>query len=813
MPSELGHTRPALGQVTDLGTLYNAHKDIFVDASIIQGDPTPAAISVQKIGAHSAQILATATAQDKLSIFGVDNELAASLFAGSVPTSGSSLYLHYPQQKESAIEGAVHYEIQTESVYLNLANPDLRARITTAPLKNNSSTHIVTGITYGVKFILGARPDQPSANMTQDDMMKKLGLVKTFLSQHDKQFTGSLRKTSPGEPAREPIDLEVDGLMFSIFSDFEGMVVLKKVKPPTADVLIRQIPNLLQKADHGRGVPLTYHLVPLEYLRMMHGLQVGPRVTVYNTPHWISEELVNMWEKWTNMENPIKHVTHEIDSIKFMFKGPGLAQTDKATALLDKASKVKNEFRLKVSSTLEKFRAGHCPVNSLETLVEEHLISDYSPDRTWEIISQAVERVVLRKDLASHGGQYFDYGGAQYAISASNSIYILFFTESMRKDAASWKESQDVITRLLRRNPGDYNVAVAECQPSEVSFSRPRISFYNRGEVKTQNMMESMDLVDQCFVRRGFKSDVPEALPAPQERRLVRLPCPHPSCDNSSCHDWTCYHCRCIMEYHERFFYCECGRTNISSSSWQCNADVHGNKFVTWEPQELESKLDSLHSYKDMNILILGESGVGKSTFINAFYNYMMFDTLDAAMEHEKLEYAIPSSFTLQYANETDPDGGFIQCKVKIGDDAEEQDGSTGQSATQSPTVYRLQLGDRIVRLIDTPGIGDTRGEAFDRLNMSKVLSTLNRFSSLHGIIILVKPNNARLNVVFKFCVQELLTHLHRDAVRNIVWGFTNTRQSNYTPGDTLSPLTTLLKKHESLGLQLTTKKVFCFDS
>ncbi|KAK8063208.1 hypothetical protein PG996_007860 [Apiospora saccharicola] len=813
MTSELGHTRPALGQDADLGTLYDAHKDTFVGANIIRGDPTPAAISVEKIGSQRAQILASVTAQDRLSVFGVDNELAASLVAGSVLTSGSALYLHQPQQKESATEGAVHYEILTESVYLNIANPDLRDRITTDTLKNIRSTHIVTGITYGVKFILAARCASSDANLTQDDMPKRLSHIKTLLSQHESELSGSVGGLSPGSASQKPCIQGLDGLMFSMFSDFEGMKVLKKAKPATVELLIRQIPNLLDKTDHGRGVPLTYHLMPLEYLRMTHGLQIGPRLTVHKSPEWVLEELISIWEKWTNMENPIKNVMNEIDSIKFMFKEPGLRQTDKAGRQLEQALKAKGEFRLRVSSTLDKFRAGRCPIESLEGLMSEHLLSDFSPDKTWGIIAQAIERVGLRKDLATYGGKYHDYEGVQYAISASNSIYVLFFTEDMRRDAASWKESQDIIKRLLHRNPGDYNVAVAECQPNEVAFSRPRISYYSRGEVKIENMMESMDLVDQCFIRRDFKSDAPESLPAPQQRRLVRLPCPHSSCDNSLSHDWTCYHCRCIMEYHERFFYCECGRTRISSCSWQCNADVHGDKFVAYDPMELEPKLNALQSYKEMNTLILGESGVGKSTFINAFYNYMMFDTLDAAMDHERLEYAIPSSFTLQYANETDPDGGFVQCKVKIGNDAEEQDGSTGQSATQSPTVYRLQIGDRIVRLIDTPGIGDTRGEEFDKLNMSKVLSTLNRFSSLHGIMILVKPNNARLNVIFRFCVEELLTHLHREAVRNIVWGFTNTRQSNYTPGDTLSPLTTLLKKHEGLGLRLTTKKVFCFDS
>lgn len=66
---------------------------------------------------------------------------------------------------------------------------------------------------------------------------------------------------------------------------------------------------------------------------------------------------------------------------------------------------------------------------------------------------------------------------------------------------------------------------------------------------------------------------------------------------------------------------------------------------------------------------------------------------------------------------------------------------------------------------------------------------------------------------MFKFCVQELFTHLHRDAARNIAFGFTNTRGTNYLPVDTLDPLKQLLQRFDDINITLRKDSVYCFDS
>jgi hypothetical protein len=61
--------------------------------------------------------------------------------------------------------------------------------------------------------------------------------------------------------------------------------------------------------------------------------------------------------------------------------------------------------------------------------------------------------------------------------------------------------------------------------------------------------------------------------------------------------------------------------------------------------------------------------------------------------------------------------------------------------------------------------------------------------------------------------MHEFFTSLHKDAAKNIVFGFTNTRASNNEPGDTIEPLKEMLCQYKDAGVHLSKDTVYCFDS
>ena len=74
------------------------------------------------------------------------------------------------------------------------------------------------------------------------------------------------------------------------------------------------------------------------------------------------------------------------------------------------------------------------------------------------------------------------------------------------------------------------------------------------------------------------------------------------------------------------------------------------------------------------------------------------------------------------------------------------------------------------------------------------ILVYISQFECLNRICILLKPNEGRLNVLFHFCIKELLRYLFIHARENIIFIFTNARAINFEPGSSALLLGKLLQ-------------------
>jgi hypothetical protein len=207
-----------------------------------------------------------------------------------------------------------------------------------------------------------------------------------------------------------------------------------------------------------------------------------------------------------------------------------------------------------------------------------------------------------------------------------------------------------------------------------------------------------------------------------------------------------------------------------------------------------------------MNVLLFGETGAGKSTFINAFANYLKFHTLQQA-EHGELIVLIPVSFVITVGDQ------FEQFMVKFGD-VDFNENYEHQSVTQQCKSYLFDLNDRLrLRLIDTPGIGDKRGNIQDREHIDHILTYIKNLSHLNAICLLFQPNTCRLNESFRLCFNQLLTYLTPAAYDNIIFCFTNARSTFFAAGNTGQLVEQMLNDEHLNDIRFQQENIFCFDN
>ncbi|KAI6082743.1 hypothetical protein F4821DRAFT_281491 [Hypoxylon rubiginosum] len=794
-----GQVRPILGENIDIGCFYDGYTDSFLPSKLIAADIPGEFASFTQVSERHVQISTDDSLVQKFKQLEISHELGASYLTGLVPVNGAAYYLVHRHGSSQVIQGAIQVTATEEKLDLVLRHGGINNHLSAEASQCKDGTHIVTGITFGARVIISVKvPYQDHKNSSNQRLGVSLDLLKAYVTSQialDGQVNGESVL-----PTTEVLESSFGDFSFALFSDITGMECLQNLSIQEILRSIRSLPFHFQQTKK----PISCKLLATENIQMVVDIKLSDNRQVTQVPNEFHEELFRLVGEWDSIE----------EKSRDLLANPELSRSE-LTLLRNECkarSLARHSFLDAYKEALIDARRGSSSLEPIVTTLRDS-DSDKSRQKFVSIIDETTDNLKFRKRIVDQDGKLLDYEGAQKAISTGSNIYVFYFTEGMKREKESWEANQDIFFNLLKRNSGDYLVVAAHCNAKDIAFTKPRVTSYSRCEVVIEDMLDALDLADQSFARYDSGALDTGGCPRPTNRRLVRIPCPKKSCGNGA-RDWNCYKCRTPLEYHEGKIYCNCGRAEAKSYKWQCSSDKHGKSFAQYGTMALKSRLEKLHSYKDLNILILGETGVGKSTWINAFYNYMMFKTLDEAMNHNQLEYVIPSSFSMQYVDKTDTGSRFVEKDVRVGEFTDaEADGTRGNSGTQKAGVYRIPIRDTVVRLIDTPGVGDVRGIEADRKNLNSILRTINRVGSLHGIIILLKPNASRLTLMFRFCVKELLTYLHRDAAQNIVWGFTNTRQSGYMPGDTLQPLRTLLQENESLGLTVSPDTVFCFDS
>ncbi|RSL61641.1 hypothetical protein CEP53_005025 [Fusarium sp. AF-6] len=825
--AEHSERRPALGLPVTLGGLYDACSEKVLSQSILKTAAIPPDLIVeQDLPRQTYRHSTTDCLEEKFENLDISAELGVGILCGMLSPSGSGEYLSQKKSGDRLQQASAVCTLRTKHERLHVGE-ELKPYLDMDAFDSSEATHVVCQIEWGAQVVVTAKAEaRDGSNSSNLKAGLAVGSPGTPAS--------SICDTIAGQLVRSIGQLHVSGKggsqshLKSISTSFEFEVIADGVESENiprdfegVSEFVRMIPSRIRSVNNGKGVPVAVHLLPLSELARSFKLDLARTRIVQR----IDESAIGCAiERLVELETVVSGLSNYLS---FLERHAFCIPNDwirKVGLRKKRAAKKERVFKEDLKKAIVGIRGGSKAIEVLEELLEEIGTEDDVEELEGyrATMNEYIGKIAFASTVTAKGARYIKYSKTKLheAILENDTedLYILRFGEALRQHP-TWSRNQQVLLNLLDDPPYKFRVLVVDfdlddpkSESSEPSPKAPYIEHQRGGHpiasdvAKDQQELEEHDLV-KCDNVHFIE---PRGANPPPGRRILRIQCPGPHCLTRMKSMWTCPHCRDLVAYGytDEYLYCRCRRYLASRAVFKCRFREHGTKFVKHEDQaHLRGMLQALDPDEEYNILLLGKSGVGKSMFVNSFALYNQFSTLDEAMKDPApFRFLIPFSLSWQDQNKEDHQLTYGEVS------SSERFSIQGQSATRRTMIYTFPIKGKKFRIIDTPGILDTGGPDQDLQNLEDIFRTLKSFDKLSAVMFLLHPNESRLNDSFKFCMAELLVHLHRDVAQNIIFGFTNANATNFTLGATSAPLDQILRELET-GISRLPSNQFFFDA
>ena len=605
--------KAAAGRSAILGDLYNAHRDEFLSINAFKELPKAEEIFEYENNSAAFHCIETNSIREEFEKLGIDEELSLSIVCGLANVGDFAPYLKEQTNSVNSRQMTLVYTLFTKTEEVD----GILKMVNVEYLHGNEATHIVVGINWGAQCTIVFRHDG-DGRIDEEQVKKKviaeMDKLKAALSCESISMVDGCEQSEEDNIKRfYHTSCSIGNLRINVPQSFEDVLNVAK-----------SVPDIIAQFNNGKGVPIKYILLPLNSLRKLCKIDI--RQDAIDRP--TDKHTVNMC---FDFMQGVRECRQRIR--KFFYEGKECEEAI-APEYFRHASKLEQGLviyetmcKSELSKALVNIRLGKFQGPSMIDMLQDFRDRNFNPTEINEALSSydnVLQKIKYVNECKENGVLYIGKtGNINNALHQSIEKTVFVFYMDYGKQSAreeEWHEHKELFFKLIAA----YNcnekvqliVADLDFQTKLATEQGMCIKHYDHGNLICKDLVkeEGQDL-SKCLI----KIDAFEQLTKkPSKRVPFQVHCPSSfkgRCDVEDC-QWICKKCREVVEYgiHGEFLYCKCGKSRVFDATFRCSSAKHGLSFIAFTHSDLQAQISSLSAVKETNILLLGETGVGKST-------------------------------------------------------------------------------------------------------------------------------------------------------------------------------------------------------